>query len=297
MTANIIEAHELTTHDEKLTFKNAELTKITARIQTIYLSAVKYAEEKNREIAKLLSCVKQGKLYEQDGFKSVADYANKTFGIKEKAAYALASAGDIYNDDNANPVLKALSPYNAAELASVDKDKVNKAIEDGVIKADSTQKAIKEFKAKANAEAEGPQEGKVVTMYTCRPVDFNPLQGDEPGHVRIYSTPHTIEEWDEYWTNTTRGGSFNQNDRDVEIIKLPKCAPYKSPKDSKKPVIRKLYINSGCAIAVEYYELKAVSKKEVKDILKGMTPDQLEELKRNLQSKTLFADVGHGEDD
>lgn len=141
-------------------FVDDRLNKATQRIISIYTDAAKYADTKNRELAKIFSDVAEKKSYEKDGFKSVADYANTIFGIKRQNAYALAAAGKIYNTPDAPEELKAMSPSKLAEISSINRDKVVKAITDGTISKDTTQKDLREF---ANKIREGEKENKKDT--------------------------------------------------------------------------------------------------------------------------------------
>lgn len=126
-------------------FENKDLNKATQAIIKIYKDAAHYADQKNQEIAKILGTVLETKCYEQDGFKSVAEYAEFTFGIKKRNAYALASAGSIYNDNDIPLALKKLSPSKLAEVAKLDKDELKKAVNDGHINENSTQAELRDY--------------------------------------------------------------------------------------------------------------------------------------------------------
>lgn len=245
------------------TFKDERLTKATQRITAIYSDAAKYADTKNREIAKILGDVADKKAYEADGFKSVADYASTVFGIARQNAYALANAGKIYNDKNAHHELQAMSPSKLSELAAVDSKVVNAALEAGEITKDTTQKALREFadKAKANKESE---KSVVLDTFTARPCI--PALTDEMADT--FSMGKTLDDWDDWFI----GYVFNVSpDSPVEIVKLPKGKV--DPTSTKSTVNRRLYFNRSFSIVVEFFTYKA--QKTTKPATSKFTKEQL----------------------
>lgn len=236
------------------TFKDERLTKATQRISSIYTDAAKYAEAKNREIAKILADVADKKAFEKDGFKSVADYASSVFGIARQNAYALANAGKVYNDKNAHPELQSMSPSKLAELAAVDSKAVNAALEKGEITHDTTQKALREFadKAKADKEGEKPVVLETFTARLCRPIV------DEETADTL-SMGKTLDDWDDYFMDYVANAIPAELPiSPVEIIKLPKGKV--DPTATKSTVNRRLYCNKYFSIVVEFYTYKAPSK-------------------------------------
>lgn len=251
------------TEFKKVDFKDERLAKATQRITAIYNDAAKYADTKNREIAKILGDVADKKAYEADGFKSVADYASTVFGIARQNAYALANAGKVYNDKSAHPELQAMSPSKLAELAAVDTKAVNAALESGEITHDTTQKALREFadKAKSTKETEKPI---VLDTFTARPCV--PMMTEEQADT--FSTAKTLDDWDDYFMGHVSSVS---PDSPVEIIKLPKGKT--DPNVSKATVNRRLYFNRGFSIVVEFY--KYVAPKKPKTATPKYTKEQL----------------------
>lgn len=229
------------------TFRDERLIKATQRITAIYGDAAKYAETKNREIAKILGDVADKKAYEADGFKSVADYASTVFGISRQNAYALANAGKIYNDKNAHSELQAMSPSKLAELAPVNTKVLNAALEAGEITRDTTQKDLREFadKAKANKEGEKPV---VLDIFTARPCLS--MLTDEMADT--FSMGKTLDDWDEWFMGYV---SSMSPDSPVEVVKLPKGKI--DPTAKKATVNRHLYFNRAFAIVVEFYKYTA----------------------------------------
>lgn len=245
------------------TFKDERLTKATQRIAAIYADASKYADTKNREIAKILGDVSDKKAYEADGFKSVADYAFTVFGIARQNAYALANAGKVYNDKSAHAELQAMSPSKLAELAAVDTKVVNAALEAGEITHDTTQKALREFADKAKSDKEG-EKPVVLDIFTARPCI--PALSEEQSDT--FASGKLLDDWDDWFMSYVASVS---PDSPVEIIKLPKA---KVTPESKKPTVnRRLYFNRAFSIVVEFY--KYTAHKATKPAAPKFTKEQL----------------------
>lgn len=236
------------------TFKDERLTKATQRINAIYSDAAKYADIKNREIAKILGDVADKKAYETDGFKSVADYASTVFGIARQNAYALANAGKVYNDKSAHAELQAMSPSKLAELSAVDTKVVNAALEAGEITHDTTQKALREFADKAKAEnVKNDEKTVVLDTFTARPCA--PFISDEQADT--FASPKTIDEWEQWFIDHVATIS---PESPVEVVKLPKGKVDTS--SSKATINRRLFFNRGYSIVVEFFKYtKPAAKK------------------------------------
>ena len=258
-----------------LSFKDERLVEATQRIATIYASAAEFAEAKNREIAKILADVMEQKSYVKDGFKSVSDYAGKTFGINKNNAYALANAGKVYNDPKANPKLKELSPSKLVELVNVDSGTVDKALENGTITAASTQKQLREFATNAQSASKALK-GEVVRMYTAylcisdipSTVDYTELVN-----------PRTLEEWDSYITSPDFMAAMMHDDEPypipVEIVKLSKVKA--TPDDKKATIERHLYVTDDISLVVKFspYKPSKPKKDEKPAAAPRFTRDQL----------------------
>lgn len=85
------------------TFTNKELNAATQKIVKISLKIKKNLYE----VALILAKVAETKSYEDDGFKSAAEYAMKTFGFKKSAAYNLLTIGKEYT----SPALESNLPH------------------------------------------------------------------------------------------------------------------------------------------------------------------------------------------
>lgn len=266
MSNEIITMNALTIA-EKLTFKNEDLSRATTEILEIYNDAMTYADAKNRQIASILARVKSEQSYKEDGFTSVADYASKTFGIKKQNAYALADAGEVYNDETASEKLKAFTPSKLAEVTRVPREELEAAVDSGRITATTTQKDLREY-AKLAAPAKDTK-AEVVDTYDARPLTVCMALPEAMANV-FKMGPLTIEEWNDEITK-----AINENGRfPAEIIKLPKApALVKGELSTKKTVERRLYITHDFSIAVEF----TTHKREMELIKKTKAPKMTRE--------------------
>lgn len=135
--------NELMNTNTARTFKNARLNEITAEIN----SCGKSMNANTVQIAKLLGEALAGQLYTDDGFKSVGEYAEQTFGIGKASAYQLANVGKrFYLAETATAALAAdmYSPAKLAELVKLDDEQIQNAIDSGAISAASTQAQLRE---------------------------------------------------------------------------------------------------------------------------------------------------------
>ena len=131
-------------------FKNRALAGYSRRIAELGADI----SAKNVEIAKILGHVLDEKCYVEDGYKSVAEYAEEVFGIKKQSAYQMANVGAKFfnsEDETAKKVSALVSPSNLAELQNVPMEEIKKALDSGAISESSTQKSLRDF-AKSTKE-------------------------------------------------------------------------------------------------------------------------------------------------
>ena len=149
----------------EFTFKNKKLNEVSPKIGR----ACRDLAKNKQEICKLLGIVKRDKLYTDDGFKSVDDFAEKTFGIKKSLAYQLANVGErFYNveSETAKKVSSMLPPSNLAEIAGMKDEEIQKAMDEGKIKEGATQQELRNLAKTAKAEAPAkPGKTKVLPSY------------------------------------------------------------------------------------------------------------------------------------
>lgn len=222
-------------------FQDARLATATTKIVKLYQDAAVYAEQKNRELAKILDQIANGKLYVKDGFTSVADYANQVFGLSRGNAYALSAAGRVYNDAQAPEALKAITPHKLAAVATVDRKTLEKAVSDGTLTAASTEKDFKEFAQKNKpAKDEKPQ---LVKDYRIRFIGAVPAGINTDDHKPIDKWLAVISVLDIFHGKP-------------DIVKLPNAfeAFPNGTMPKKATLIRRLLISNDFALVVEFKE-------------------------------------------
>lgn len=141
----------------KFSFKDAKLNELSGKISAqiadmnaLVADARERAERINSALAPLFGEVMTSKCYEKDGFKSVADYAESTFGIGRSMAYLLARVGrDFYNEDNeyTKAARDTLTVSRLDAMGPVDRVALAKAIEDGEITSDTSLDDCRAFGA------------------------------------------------------------------------------------------------------------------------------------------------------
>lgn len=155
------------------TFKSADLNNAVKSFDKFFSGI-----NKNwRDACILMHRLADGKKYEADGFKSVADFA-ETIGIEKSTAHKMADAGMIY--DSKIPAIAQFADKagytKASKVASIVKDgkskELAKAIEDGDISADDSVAEISSWKATKAAQAKGD---KVLSKFE---VDVKKANGD-----------------------------------------------------------------------------------------------------------------------
>lgn len=142
-----VTATEIATAEVKaITFKSAELTAATERIAAAIKSTVAGRRDACIEFAR----IERNKLYKSDGFKSLAEYAER-IGIDKSLAHKLENAGRLMISENETvKEFAANADYSKLSmLASVKEEELANAISGGEIKPESTQAEVTEWKRKA----------------------------------------------------------------------------------------------------------------------------------------------------
>ena len=161
----------------KFNFKNAKLNEISAKIaeqsaamNSVYNAAKEGAETVNKALAPLFGELLTTKCFKDDGFKSVADYAEQTFGMSKSMAYMLARVGEqFYNTDNdyTRKARETLSTSKLAELTGTDRVVIAKAIDDGELASDTSLATCRDFATSHKK----PGKEKVVQTYDLYTLD------------------------------------------------------------------------------------------------------------------------------
>lgn len=155
------------------TFKSADLNNAVKSFDKFFSGI-----NKNwRDACILMHRLADGKKYELDGFKSIAEFA-ETIGIEKSTAHKMADAGLVY--DSKNPAIAQFASdagyTKASKVASIVKDgkesELAKAIEGGEISANDSVSDIASWKATKAAQAKGD---KILSKFE---VDVKKSNGD-----------------------------------------------------------------------------------------------------------------------
>lgn len=133
-------------------FKSDALNKATAELAKCFNTANKSYKDACKVLAKL----EDGKAYKEDGFSSLAEYA-ETIGLEKSAAHKMENAGRLLLSEN-ETIRKFAEHADYSKctlLASEDAEEVAAAIESGDIKPESTAKEIRNWKS-----SRVPKDGK-----------------------------------------------------------------------------------------------------------------------------------------
>lgn len=131
-------------------FKSKALNDATMNLYKAFTAVV----DNNKEACRILARIEKGKTYKEDGFKSLADYAEQ-IGLEKSAAHKMENAGRllIAEDKTIREFADKADYSKLSILASADGSDLKKGIEDGSLKPDMTQAQVKDWKAsKAKAK-------------------------------------------------------------------------------------------------------------------------------------------------
>ena len=141
------------------TFKSKDLTKATLGLADCFNSANKAY----KDACVILAKVEANKSYKDDGFASLAEYA-ELIGLNKSAAHKMENAGRLILSEN--PIIRdfaAKADYSKLSLlASEDEEDVAEAIEKGDLTTETTASKVKDWKASRPAK-EGKE--KVVPTF------------------------------------------------------------------------------------------------------------------------------------
>ena len=158
-----MESKEIMILDTMPTFKSKALNTATKAIFDAVNAYNMTAAETRKTVSVTLARVEKTKAYKDDGFKSLAEYA-ETIGLDKSLAHKMENAGRMLDSDN--PVVKdfaAKADYSKlAILSSADEKQVAEAIEKGDLKPTDTQADVREWKATTAARS---SKEKVLTNY------------------------------------------------------------------------------------------------------------------------------------
>lgn len=255
MTSTIINEMVFTNHEA---FKNPKLETITNKIAAIYAGTLQYATDRTIEISKLLGQVKTEKLYVDDGYKSVEEYANAIFGIGKSTAYARAAYGEMLNNPESPDELKGMPQSNYAAIASVPMDKLKEAVAQGKINKNMTQEQLKEF-ARSTKKKKVDMPKLYDAYFVHGPLDSN-----------MTEEMYVKKIWEEYgdgpedWDNPDFERRANLVYRNTEYGDMNRnyFPTYYETEDSCKAHPLGLPMDSWMPILTRYYQWAATGKSE-----------------------------------
>lgn len=206
-------------------FKNEKLNKFSESIAKIAIDSV----SRNIELAKIFGRILETECYKEDGFSSVADYAEKTFGIKRASAYQLANVGRrFFNSDSetANKVVHILNGKtgNLAELVNMSDEQIEEAITSKKLSEDSTQKDLREI-ANSVKPVKVINEKRAVLSAVVSHMTEN-------GKIEVISSGSVIVDNIEL----LKAIGFNENDKIVKLNNIDTIVHVEGKEDKTKTI-------------------------------------------------------------
>ena len=224
-----------------------------------------------RDACILMWRLADGKKYEEDGFKSVAEFA-ETIGIEKSTAHKMADAGLVY--DSKNPAVAQFAAdagyTKASKVASIVKEgkeaELAKAINDGEISADDSVNEIASWKATKKLQSKAE---KVLPKF---------------------------EVWGVYGDGNTFHYDSIELENVIEISSAAKVGSFDMTyDDGKAPIKWYVYADttSGNMLRLRYEKAPKASKpvKPVKKSLDDMTPDELQAWAKSKGLNITFTNI------
>lgn len=217
------------------TFKSKDLTKATLGLADCFNSANKAY----KDACVILAKVEANKSYKDDGFSSLAEYA-ELIGLNKSAAHKMENAGRLILSDN--PIIRdfaAKADYSKLSLlASEDEDEVAEAVEKGELSTESTAANVKAWKASRPVK-EGKEKvvptfrivGAALTVNGKKDIDVtigiaSPADwAREYDNTALVSTVKDADGTTHYVALTADGSMFNYIAERVKAEKKTKKAP------------------------------------------------------------------------
>lgn len=149
------------------TFKSsalAEQANAAARILNGLANSTRLAAN---DIARILCTIDSGKLYEDDGFKTTAEFAEKCLSLKKSTVSTLIGAGKRFLVDGTENPLPNQTAYNMYYLKDFSDETIKEAVDKGELSNASTQSDIKAWAESHSADKEEVKNAKpeVVPMF------------------------------------------------------------------------------------------------------------------------------------
>lgn len=147
---------EIATPNTAATFKNERLAKLTSDLSTVLIVAGKTANAAHLKTAEVFSEIRREKLFADDGYANLEDFAAKVYGIQRATALKYCRVGDLLKAG----VLPSTG-YNYTQLCEMcpaDPKALSEALESGEINSDMSKTEIGEaVKSMKKAGAKRPE--------------------------------------------------------------------------------------------------------------------------------------------
>ena len=240
-------------------FKNERLNVLSADISEVIRNGKADIERYNKQLCELFGEVKTSKCYEDDGFKSVADYASAVFGVKRSAAYQFAAVGErFYNaeelPEEVGELVQSTTPSKLAELVNMSNEDIISHVHDGTLSPDTTQADMREL-ARASKAEDNPAVVPMFNYYSNlmnAPV-FTGIHDDfcaqwvEPVNIVKAGTARRISDGKEYtfirWLVESTDDDGNTIDAKVYYAARVE-KPKKTKRAKREPFDLKSYLES-----------------------------------------------------
>lgn len=237
-------------------FKSKALNTAT---EAIFEAVNKYnttAAETRKTVSVVLARVERNKTYKDDGFKSLAEYAEQ-IGLDKSLAHKMENAGRLLDSkDEAVKEFAANTDYSKlAILASAPEGDIAAAIKSGELAADKSQREVKAWKYAHNAATAKP---KVVSTWHIEGVAYGKGPNSEPFTKSIDTTVGIANPKD--WAREYDNGM------DCAVLTFGEAG-------------NKVYIATGCATAsVLRYTAVKVEKPKAKKSKEKLSRAELDKL-------------------
>ena len=261
----------LVTTTNAVTFNNKELQKAT---NTVF----KLGDAIKRNwfaIAHIVAHVDATECYKDDGFNTVHEWVEKTFGIKKASAYQLANVGRrFFNSDSetAGKVVNLLNGKtgNLAELVNMTDEQLEDAIASEKLSADSTQKDLREI-------ANSVKPAKVITEKKAR-LSAVISHMTENGKIEVVSSDSVIVDN----TEILRTIGFSENDKLVKLSNLETLVHVEGKEDKSKVIGAEFLAYSVDGVYVARITCEYIEKPKAPKTPKAPTDYNMTEEERHL---------------
>lgn len=243
-------------------FKSKALNTATAGLAKAFSNI----ENGRKDACAILARVERNKSYTDDGFKSLAEYA-ETIGLNKSLAHKMENAGRLLISENetVKSFAKDADFSKLAILSSAGEDAIQAAIDSGDLHAGMTQKDVKELKA--SMDAKNAKKDKVLPELAITVFDAMTREVLKYRDVEIRDFDSLMKISDCYKIGTVAGiGLYEGEDFEKDVDGNPLDQSRKWEVYQCKYDFRVMYVTKAKA--------KAEKKAKVKSV-KNMTREEL----------------------